>query len=72
MARDYKHEYATFHGKPEEIKRRAQRNAARAKMKAAGKPVAGKDVHHKDHNSLSNAMDKLMLRSKSANRADHR
>ena len=70
MPRDYKKEYATFHGKPEEIERRAKRNAARAKMKAAGKPVAGKDVHHKS--GLSNAMSNLAVRSKSANRADHR
>lgn len=32
MARDYKKEYAEYHGKPEQIKRRAQRNAARKKL----------------------------------------
>jgi hypothetical protein len=72
MPRDYAKEYRDFHGKPEEIKRRAQRNAARAKMQAAGKPVAGKDVHHKNTGSLSNAMSNLAVRSKSANRADHK
>jgi hypothetical protein len=36
-ARDYAHEYSTFHGKPSEIARRAQRNAARAKMEKAGR-----------------------------------
>jgi hypothetical protein len=46
-ARDYADEYAKFHGKPEEIKKRAKRNAARAQMKKAGVAVAGKDVHHK-------------------------
>jgi hypothetical protein len=71
-ARNYQREYETFHSKPEQIKRRAQRNAARAKMKAAGRDVAGKDVHHKDHSSLSNALERLMVRSKSANRADHK
>jgi hypothetical protein len=30
--RDYKAEYAAFHGKPEQIAARAQRNAARAKL----------------------------------------
>lgn len=49
MARDYKHEYESYHGKPEQIKKRAQRNAARADAeKRLGKPaVAGKDVDHK-------------------------
>lgn len=46
MARDYKAEYKRFHGKPEEIKKRAQRNAARAQVKNAGGKVAGKDVGH--------------------------
>lgn len=30
MARDYKKEYRDFHGKPEQIKHRAERNKARA------------------------------------------
>ena len=30
--RDYKKEYRDFHGKPEQIKNRAKRNAARSKM----------------------------------------
>ena len=30
--RDYKQEYRDYHGKPEQIKERAQRNAARAEM----------------------------------------
>jgi len=47
--RDYKAEYARFHGKPEEIAKRAKRNAARAqvKKKLGAAAVAGKDVHHK-------------------------
>jgi hypothetical protein len=42
-------------------------------MVKAGRAHKGdnKDVHHKDHSSLSNALDRLMLRSKSKNRADH-
>lgn len=47
MARDYKHEYKTFHGKPEEIKKRAMRNAAHAAAeKKAGHSISG-DVDHK-------------------------
>ena len=48
-SRDYGKEYARYHGKPEQIKERAQRNAARAEMvKRHGKAaLAGKDVHHK-------------------------
>ncbi len=45
--RDYKKEYADYHGKPEQIKRRAARNQSRQKLKDAGVDVAGKDVDHK-------------------------
>jgi hypothetical protein len=47
--RDYGKEYARYHGKPEMIKERAQRNAARAEMKKrhGASALAGKDVHHK-------------------------
>lgn len=48
-ARDYAAEYARYHGKPAQIKERAQRNAARAQVKdkLGAAAVAGKDVHHK-------------------------
>jgi hypothetical protein len=47
--RDYKAEYARYHGKPEKIEERAQRNAARSKMVKAGsaKKGDGKDVDHR-------------------------
>lgn len=47
--RNYRKEYDNYQGKPEQIERRAERNAARAKYaKAHGKnSVAGKDVDHK-------------------------
>lgn len=47
--RDYKHEYDTYHGKPEQIENRAARNKARAVMKKAGRVSKGdgKDVDHK-------------------------
>lgn len=72
MARNYKREYETYQGKPEQIKKRAERNAARAKMVKAGKAHKGdgKDVDH------IVALDKggsnktgLRMVSKSANRS---
>jgi len=49
MARDYRREYDNYQGKPEQIKNRAKRNSARAKMIAAGRVRKGdgKDVDHK-------------------------
>lgn len=69
MARDYPKEYRDFHGKPERIKDRASRNAARAKMKKAGVNVAGKDVAHKDDNPRHNSRGNLRTMSASANRS---
>lgn len=69
--RDYAKEYADYHGRPEQIKRRAARNASRQKMKDAGVNVAGKDVDHKDHNPRNMKKSNLRVRSVSANRADN-
>ena len=71
MARNYKEEYKEFHSKPNQKKRRAGRNAARRKMTAAGKVKKGdgKDVHHKDGNSLNNKKKNLRVESRSKNRA---
>ena len=71
MARNYKEEYKDFHSKPNQKKRRAGRNAARRKMAAAGKGKKGdgKDVHHKDGNSLNNKKKNLRVESRSKNRA---
>jgi len=72
MPRNYKREYETYQGKPEQIKNRAMRNAARAKMVKAGKAKKGdgKDVGHVV------ALDKggsnksgMRMVSKSANRS---
>lgn len=48
MARNYRAEYDKYQGKPEQIKKRAMRNAARAKLMKAGKVHKGdgKDVAH--------------------------
>lgn len=48
-SRNYSEEYASYHSKPEQVKKRAQRNAARRDMEAAGRVSKGdgKDVDHK-------------------------
>ena len=70
--RDYRKEYDTYQGKPEQIKKRDERNAARRKLEKAGKVRKGdgKDVDH------IVALDKggsnktgLRVVSKSANRS---
>ena len=72
MARNYRSEYDTYQGKPEQKKNRAARNAARTKMTKAGKVHKGdgKDVAHVV------AMDKggtnktgLRVESKATNRS---
>jgi hypothetical protein len=73
MARDYKREYANYQGKPEQIKNRAKRNAARAEMMKAGRVSKGdgKDVDHKTPLSKGGSTGKSNLRVTSvhANRA---
>lgn len=46
--RGYRKEYETYQGKPEQIKKRDERNAARRKLEKAGKVHKGdgKDVDH--------------------------
>ena len=68
--RDYKKEYAEFHGKDGEKKRRAGRNTARRKMTAAGKVKKGdgKDVHHKDRNTKNNKRSNLSVMPRKKNR----
>ena len=46
--RDYRDEYDAYHSKPEQVKRRAQRNAARRKAEKEGrvKDGDGNEVHH--------------------------
>lgn len=71
MARDYKREYALFHGKPEQIKRRAQRNKSRRNMMKLGRVSKGdgKDVHHKDNNPFNHSKGNEAVISKSKNRS---
>jgi len=70
MARNYRNEYDSYHGKPKQKKRRAHRNTARALMIASGraKKGDGKDVHHRDRNPTNNSRSNLRLTSKTKNR----
>lgn len=63
-----------YNGSEEQKKRRAQRNAARAKMEKAGKVRKGdgKDVDHKDMNTAHNGTSNLRVQSASKNRARNR
>lgn len=60
-----------FNSKPEQKKRRAERNASRAKMIQEGKARKGdgKDVDHKNHNTSDQRMSNLKMMDKSKNRA---
>lgn len=71
MARDYRKEYDRYQGKPEQIKRRASRNAARAKMMKAGKAYKGdgKDTAHIGGNPKDNRMSNLKMQTKKQNRS---
>lgn len=69
--RNYKKEYEEYHAKPEQKKRRAQRNAARRKAQKEGrvKKGDGKEVHHVGSHrtgSLEDVPTKVI--SKKANR----
>ena len=62
---------AKYNAKPEQKKRRAQRNAARAKMVKAGKAHKGdgKDVAHLNNNTANNSRSNLQMQSKAKNRS---
>lgn len=70
--RPYKKEYEQYQGKPEQIKKRAQRNAARAKLMKDGKVAKGdgKDVAHvKAFDKGGSNGDGLKVESASKNRS---
>ena len=62
---------AKYNSKPEQVKRRTQRNAARAKMVKAGKAHKGdgKDVAHLNNNTANNSSSNLQMQSKAKNRS---
>jgi len=72
--RNYKREYAIFHGKAEQRQKRSKRVLARRKMaKRLGKnKIKGKDIDHKDGNAMNNSDSNLRVRSVKSNRADNK
>lgn len=62
---------AKYNKKPEQKKRRANRNAARAKMMKAGKVHKGdgKDVAHLNNNTYNNKRKNLAVQSPAKNRS---
>ena len=62
---------AKYNSKPEQVKRRGQRNTARAKMIKAGKVRRGdgKDVAHQDNNTSHNSFVNLLVQPPSRNRS---
>lgn len=74
MTRDYKKEYAEYHGKPEQIQNRAERVKARRMMEKTGAVTKGdgKDVDHKKplRSGGTTTKSNLRVRSVKANRGD--
>lgn len=70
--RNYRKEYDDYQGKPEQIKRRAQRNKARAEAVKDGRASKGdgKEVDHVDHSNRKGSLDNSRVRvvSKRTNR----
>lgn len=69
--RNYRKEYDEYHGKPEQIKRRAQRNAARKSAEKRGAVRKGddKEVDHLGYNRTGKLNNKkVRVVSKAANR----
>jgi hypothetical protein len=71
--RNYRREYDTYHGKEEQIQRRAARVKARRYMEKNGRARRGdgKDVDHRDSDPMNNSPSNLKLRDRSANRRDN-
>lgn len=69
--RDYKKEYAKYHSRPEQRKRRSARVLARRKMEKEGRVRKGdgKDVDHRDRNPRNNSRKNLRVQSKAKNRS---
>jgi hypothetical protein len=70
-SRNYAKEYKQYQGTATQLKRRAERNAARRKMVALGHVSKGdgKDVHHRSGNTSNNSRRNLAVLSKSKNRS---
>ena len=66
--RDYRKEYDDYHGKPDEIARRAARNKARSKKEKRGFLSRFDEVDHIDNNPENNSPDNLRVVSRHKNR----
>ena len=70
--RDYKHEYNSYHAKPEQVKKRAMRNQARRELAEEGRVHKGdgKDVDHKRplRSGGTNAKSNLRVENVAKNR----
>ena len=69
--RNYRKEYDNYQGTAAQKKRRAGRNKARRIMIAKGKAKKGdgKDVAHKDNNTLNIVAKNMKMESKRSNRS---
>ena len=67
--RNYKKEYANYHGKPKQVANRSSRNSARRTAVKAGMNVAGKGVAHRNGNPRDNRPKNLTTQRPSQNRS---
>lgn len=70
-SRNYRKEYDDYHGKPDQVKRRAARNKARRFLTKEGRVHKGdgKDVDHKNGNPLDNSSANIRVSDRSTNRS---
>ena len=66
--RDYRKEYDDYHGRPEEIERRSNRNKARRKMEKPRNLSWVDEVDHRDNNPNNNSSANLRVVSRNKNR----
>jgi len=71
LERNYKQEYERYQSRPEQKKRRAQRNKTRRKFEREGKVKKGDglDIHHRDGNPFNQHSKNTVAMPKSKNRA---
>ena len=66
--RDYRKEYDDYHGRPEEIERRSNRNKARRQVGKKENLSWLDEVDHKDNNPNNNSPGNLSVVSRHKNR----